>query len=147
MREPGEGVMSGQVFDWVAQGVTLILVVYFGLHLRSQLRTLKATMETQKLTIEAQAEQMNAQSTVLQDFERHSKIMQQVIAFFGPEAQLRRGQAYKELVERDLKTLERELQRVNESLAAHKERVSLHENWLTTMVADMEEQIREMPEE
>jgi hypothetical protein len=50
--------MSTQVVDWLTQGVTLILVIYFRLHLRSQLRTLKVTVETQKLTIEAQAEQI-----------------------------------------------------------------------------------------
>jgi hypothetical protein len=41
-------------------------VVYFGLHLRSQLRTVKSTVEVQKATIEAQAESMKAQSAVLQ---------------------------------------------------------------------------------
>jgi chromosome segregation ATPase len=92
--------------DLITQGLTIVLVIYFGLHLRSQLRTLKHTVEAQKATIEAQAESMKAQSTVLQDLERHSKIMQQVIDFFDPTAQLQREQAYKERFERAMKAWE-----------------------------------------
>ena len=106
--------MSAQVLDWLAQGVTLVLVIYFGLHLRSQLCKVKSMVETQKATIEAQAESMKAQSAVLQDFERYSKIMQQVIDFFDPKAQLQREQAYKERVERDLKALEDDIQKVHQ---------------------------------
>jgi hypothetical protein len=95
----GGKAMSAQVVDWLTQGVTLVLVIYFGLHLRNQLRTLKSAVETQKVTIEAQSESIKAQSAVLQDFERHIKIMQQVIDFFDPQAQLQREQAYKERVD------------------------------------------------
>ena len=58
-------------------------------------------MDHQKATIEAQAESLKAQSTVLQDVERLSKMMQQVIAFYDPQAVLQREQAYKARVERD----------------------------------------------
>jgi hypothetical protein len=93
------------IYDLIMQGVTIALVIYFGLHLRSQLRTLKSTVTAQKSTIDAQAEQMKAQSTVLQDVERLYKIMQQVIDFVGPEAQLQREQARREQVDRDALTL------------------------------------------
>jgi hypothetical protein len=102
-------------YDLIMQGVTLALVIYFGLHLRSQLRTLKHTVEAQKATIEAQAESMKAQSTVLQDLERHNKIMQQVIDFFDPTAQLQREQAYKARVDRDAaETLQQSITKAQE---------------------------------
>jgi septal ring factor EnvC (AmiA/AmiB activator) len=102
--------------DLITQIVTLALVIYFGLHLRTQLRTVKSTVEAQKATIDAQAEQMKAlkatidaqaeqmkaQSTVLQDFERLNKIMQQVIDFVDPETQLKREQAYRAWVDREV---------------------------------------------
>ncbi len=87
--------------DLIAQIVTLGLVVYFGLHLWSQLRALKSMVETQKTTIEAQAESIQAQSTVLQDFERLNKMIKQVMDLLDPEAQLRREQAHKTRVDRD----------------------------------------------
>jgi hypothetical protein len=105
----GEGAMSGQVVDWLTQGVTLALVIYFGLHLRSQLRTLKTTVETQKLTIEAQAEQMKAQSTVLQDFERHSKLMKQMIDTVDAPAMLDRMQKYRQIVDIEVEQLAQQL--------------------------------------
>ena len=94
------------IYAWVQMGLQIVIgggiVVgisrYFGL--------LRRAIESQKATIEAQAEQIRAQSTVLQDFERHSKIMQQVIDFFDPQAQLQREQAYKERFERDMKAWE-----------------------------------------
>jgi hypothetical protein len=87
--------------DLIAQIVTIGLVIYLGLHLRSQLRTLKSAVEAQKVTIEAQAESMKAQSAVLQDFERLNKVMQHVVAFVDPEAQLKREQAFQTRVQRD----------------------------------------------
>jgi hypothetical protein len=89
------------ILDHIEQVVTMALVIYFGWHLRTQLRTVKSTVEAQKGTIDAQAEQMKAQSTVLQDVERLTKMMQQVIAFVDQQAVLQREQAYKAQVERD----------------------------------------------
>jgi hypothetical protein len=99
------------IVDLIMQGVTIVLVIYFALHLRTQIRTVKSTVEAQKATIDAQAEQMKAlkatidaqaeqmkaQSMVLQDVERFYKIMQEV--------QLQREQAHRAMVERDAATL------------------------------------------
>jgi septal ring factor EnvC (AmiA/AmiB activator) len=101
-------------YDLIGHVVTILLMIYFGVHLRTQLRTVRSTVEAQKVTIdaqaeqmktlkttiEAQAEQMKAQSTVLQDVERLNKMMQQAIDY--------REQAYKELVGRDATTRRRE---------------------------------------
>jgi hypothetical protein len=103
--------------DLISQGLTIMLVIYFGLHLRSQLRTLKSTVDTQKVTIEAQAEQMKAQSTVVQDFERLSKLMQQVIDTMSDPAALQREQAYKARVDRDAtETLQQSITKAQEQL-------------------------------
>jgi hypothetical protein len=99
------------IVDLIMQGVTIVLVIYFALHLRTQIRTVKSTVEAQKATIDAQAEQMKAlkatidaqaeqmkaQSLVLKDVERFYKIMQEV--------QLQREQAHRAMVERDAATL------------------------------------------
>jgi hypothetical protein len=87
-------------YDLIGHVVTILLMIYFGVHLRTQLRTVRSTVEAQKVTIDAQAEQMKAQSTVLQDVERLNKMMQQAIDY--------REQAYKELVGRDATTRRRE---------------------------------------
>jgi hypothetical protein len=52
------------IYDLIGHGVTIAVVIYIGLHLRSQLRALKGTVEAQKATIDAQAELMKAQRTV-----------------------------------------------------------------------------------
>jgi uncharacterized membrane protein YgaE (UPF0421/DUF939 family) len=93
------------IYAWGQMGLQIVIgggiVVgfsrYFGI--------LRRAIEGQKATIEAQAEQMKAQSTVLQDVERLNKVMQQVIVFFDPQAQLQREQAYKQRVERDIEDL------------------------------------------
>jgi hypothetical protein len=75
---------------------------------------LKRAIEGQEKTIAAQAELMKAQSTVLQDVERFNKIMQQVIDFVDPQAQLQREQAYRDRVDRELKVLEDEMAKMRE---------------------------------
>src|SRR5215475_5340606 len=57
---------------------------------------------------------MQAQSTVLQDVERLNKVMQQVIDFFDPQAQLQREQAYRDRVTRDLKVLEGDMSKMRQ---------------------------------
>jgi hypothetical protein len=64
-------------------------------------RVLRQSIESQEKTIAAQAEFMKAQSTVLQDFECLSKLMQQVIDAVSDPAALQREQAYKARVDRD----------------------------------------------
>jgi hypothetical protein len=64
-------------------------------------RAQEKTIASQKETIAALAEQMKAQSTVLQDFERLSKLMQQVIDTVSDPAALQREQAFRARVERD----------------------------------------------
>jgi hypothetical protein len=100
-------------YDLIMQGVTLVLVIYFGLHLRTQLRVVKSTVEVQEKAIaaqaehmkalqamiQAQAEQLKAQSTLLQDAERSSKMMQQVVDIADPETTLKRMQSYKKIVD------------------------------------------------
>jgi len=88
------------IVELIAQGVTIVLVIYFGLHLRHKLQTLQTTVAAQEKTIAAQDQQMKAQSAVLQDLERLNKLMQQAFDF--------RDQAYKEQVERDATTYQRE---------------------------------------
>jgi hypothetical protein len=82
------------IYSWVQMGLQIVIgggiVVgisrYFGI-LRK--------------TIDAQAEQMKAQSTVLQDFEPLNQIMKQVIDTVSDPAALQREQAYRERVDRD----------------------------------------------
>jgi hypothetical protein len=100
--------------DLIAQIITLMAVIYVGWHLRRELHTVKEAVVAQKATIDAQAESMKAQSTVLQDVERLNKVMQQVVAFFDPQAQLQREQAYRDRVDRDLKVLEGDMSKVRQ---------------------------------
>jgi hypothetical protein len=85
----------------IAQIMTIGVVIYVGLHLRSRIQTLQATVNAQKATIDAQAEQLKAQSTVLQDFARLNEMMKRVIDTLSDPAALQREQAYKERVDRD----------------------------------------------
>lgn len=87
------------IANLMAQLVTVALVVYVGLHLRSRLQTLQATVDAQKTTIDAQAEQLKAQSMVLQDFERHVKTMKVVVDTLDSPAMLQRVQSHMALVE------------------------------------------------
>ncbi len=122
------------IYAWVQMGLQIVIgggiVVgisrYFGL--------LRRAIESQKATIEAQAEHMKAQSAILQDFERHSKIMQQVIDFFEPQAQLRREQAYKELVERDIERVERDWKEYIHKLRASSEPLGKHLQFLSDSI-------------
>lgn len=94
------------IYSWVQMGLQVLIGGGLVAGIYRYFGVLKRAIESQEKTIAAQAEQMKAQSTVLQDFERHSKIMQQVIDFFDPQAQLQREQAYKERFERDMKVWE-----------------------------------------
>jgi hypothetical protein len=89
------------IVELIAQGITAVLIIDFGLHLRQKLQTVQTTVAAQEKTITAQAEQMKAQSTALQDFERLNKLMPQVIDFVNPEVQLKREQAFQGRIERD----------------------------------------------
>jgi hypothetical protein len=62
---------------------------------------LKRAIESQEKTIAAQAEQMKAQSTVLQDFERLNKMMKEVIDTVDAPAMLQRLKSYKGLVDQE----------------------------------------------
>jgi hypothetical protein len=90
------------IYDLIGHGVTLAVVIYVGLQLRSQLRALKGTVEAQQATIDAQAELMKAQRTVLQDVERWQKIMQQVVDIAGDPAALQREQAFQARLEHEM---------------------------------------------
>jgi hypothetical protein len=94
------------IYVWVQMGLQIVIGGGIVVGVSRYFRILRRAIESQEKTIAAQAEHMKAQSTVLQDFERHSKIMQQVIDFFNPQAQLQREQAYKERFERDMKAWE-----------------------------------------
>jgi hypothetical protein len=74
-------------------------------------RVLKRGLETQEKAIAAQAEQIKAQSTVLQDFERLNKTMKQVIDTVDAPAMLERWQQYKLLVDA---LAERQIQELTE---------------------------------
>jgi hypothetical protein len=54
---------------------------------------------------------LDAQSAVVQDVERLSKIKQEVIDFFGPQAVLQREQAYKEILLQRERTYQEQLDR------------------------------------
>src|SRR5919108_4894632 len=41
------------MYELIAQGLTLVLVIYFGLHLRQKIQTLQTTVAFQKDTIDA----------------------------------------------------------------------------------------------
>jgi hypothetical protein len=75
----------------VGGGVMVGVYRYYGV--------LKRLIEGQEKTIAAQAEQMKAQSTVLQDFERLNKVMQQVIDMVDAPAMIQRWQSYRALVD------------------------------------------------
>jgi uncharacterized membrane protein YgaE (UPF0421/DUF939 family) len=94
------------IYAWVQMGLQIVIGGGIVVGISRYFGILRRSIESQKATIEAQAEQMKAQSTVLQDVERLNKVMQQVIAFFDPQAQLQREQAYKERFERDMKAWE-----------------------------------------
>jgi hypothetical protein len=83
----------------------IILLVVVGGGLAWYIRLLKRAVDAQKATIDAQAEQLKAQSTVLQDFERLNKTMKLVIDTVSDPAALQREQAYKERVDRDATAL------------------------------------------
>jgi hypothetical protein len=90
------------------------LVIYFGLHLRRELRTLKSTVEAQKATIEAQG-------AVLQDYERINKTMTLAVDTLSAPAILEQGEAYRTLVEKKtallLEEQERQQARTNEFMS------------------------------
>jgi hypothetical protein len=75
----------------IGGGIVVGISRYFGI--------LRRAIESQKATIEAQSEQIKAQSTVLQDFERLNKGMRQVIDTVDAPAMLQRMQSYKALVD------------------------------------------------
>jgi hypothetical protein len=111
--------VSYDLYNLISQAVTLALVIYFGLHLRTQVRTLKSTvdvqekaiaaqaehMKTLQATIEAQGKQITNQSTVLQDFDRLNQLMKRVMDTVGDPAALERERAYRARVERDTTAL------------------------------------------
>ena len=102
------------IYFWTQMGLQILIgggVIagiyrYFGVLKRliegqeKTIATQAEQMKALKTTIEAQAEQMKAQSTMLQDLERFNKMMQQAFDF--------RDQAYKEQVERNATTYQRE---------------------------------------
>jgi predicted Holliday junction resolvase-like endonuclease len=78
--------------DLIVQIVTMVLMVYFGFHLRSQLRTLKHTVEAQKATIDAQAKHR-------EEFEALMRAMKQVLDVANAPAMLQQMQVFKAMVE------------------------------------------------
>ena len=60
------------IYDLIAQGVTIVVVVYIGLHLRQKLQTVQTTATTQKETIEALVKHR-------EDFEALNRIMKQTV--------------------------------------------------------------------
>jgi hypothetical protein len=87
------------IYFWIQLGVQLLVGGGIVWGICWYIGVLKRAIEGQEKTIAAQAEQMKAQSTVLQDFERLSKLMQQVIDTVDAPAMLERWQKYKEMVE------------------------------------------------
>jgi hypothetical protein len=106
------------IYPWVQMGLQVLIgggVVagiyrYFGV--------LKRLIEGQEKTIAAQAEQMKAQSTVLQDFERLNKVMQQVIDTVDAPAMLERWQKYKALVDVQAEQLAQQLRQQADEITA-----------------------------
>jgi len=90
--------MSTQdIYAWIQ----IILLVIIGGGLAWYIRLLKQAVDAQKVTIEAQ-------STVLQDFERLNKTMKLVLDTVADPAALQREQAYKAWVDRDADALVKE---------------------------------------
>lgn len=79
----------------------IILLVVVGGGLAWYIGLLKRAVDAQKATIDAQAEQLKAQSTVLQDFERLNRTMRLVLDTVSDPAALQREQAFKERLERE----------------------------------------------
>jgi uncharacterized membrane protein YgaE (UPF0421/DUF939 family) len=106
------------IYAWVQMGLRIVIGGGIVVGISRYFGILRRAIESQKATIEAQAEQMKAQSTVLQDVERLNKVMQQVVAFFDPQAQLQREQAYKARVERDMDEMRSHVEPMLEILEA-----------------------------
>jgi multidrug efflux pump subunit AcrA (membrane-fusion protein) len=79
----------------------IILLVVVGGGLAWYIGLLKRAVDAQKATIDAQAEQLKAQSTGLQDFERLNRTMRLVLDTVSDPAALQREQAFKERLERE----------------------------------------------
>jgi hypothetical protein len=123
------------IYFWIQMGVQLLVgggvvwgICWYISVLKRAIEGQEKTIATQaeqmkalKTTIEAQAEQMKAQSIVLQDAERLYKLMQQVIDFVNPEAQLKREQAFQARLEREthhrLQEMATEVRRTNSFVA------------------------------
>jgi hypothetical protein len=88
----------------IGGGIVLGIARYF--------RVLRRSIESQEKTIAAQAEYIKAQSAVLQDFERHSKLMKQVIDTVDAPAMLDRMQKYRQIVDIEVEQLAQQLHRL-----------------------------------
>jgi hypothetical protein len=109
--------------ELIVQVVTILVVIYAGWHLRSQLRTLKEAVASQKVTIEAQVKHREDFEALNRNMKQTLDTMQQVIAFFDPQAQLQRDQARQALIERDhaarVKEMARQVDEMHTRLLAH----------------------------
>jgi hypothetical protein len=102
------------IYAWVQMGLQIVIGGGIGIGIFRYFGILRRAIEGQEKTIAAQAEQMKAQNIVLQDSERLNKMMQQVIDFVNPEAQLKREQAFQVRVQRDADDRFKELSKLLE---------------------------------
>jgi hypothetical protein len=93
------------IYAWVQMGLQIVIGGGIVVGISRYFGILRRAIESQKATIEAQSEQIKAQSTVLQDFERLNNIMKHVLDTVSDPAALQREQAYKERVDRDANAL------------------------------------------
>lgn len=98
------------IYSWAQMGLQVLVGGGVMVGIYRYYGVLKRLIEGQEKTIAAQAEQMKAQSTVLQDFERLNKVMQQVVDIAGDPAALQREQAYKARMDRDVQDLLKRMQ-------------------------------------
>jgi hypothetical protein len=100
------------IYAWVQMGLQIVIGGGIVVGISRYFGILRRAIESQEKTIAAQAEYMKAQSTVLQDFERLNKLMQQVIDFVDPQKQLQREQAFQARLQRDADDRYKELSKL-----------------------------------
>jgi uncharacterized coiled-coil protein SlyX len=90
------------MYELIAQGLTLVLVIYFGLHLRQKIQTLQTTVAFQKDTIDALVKHQGDVDALNRTMKQTVDALQALVAFVNPEAQLKREQAFQTGLKRDM---------------------------------------------
>jgi hypothetical protein len=143
------------IYAWVQIGLQIVIGGGIIVGISRYFHILRRAIESQKATIEAQAEQMKAQSTVLQDVERLHKLMQQVIDFVDPQRQLQREQAFQVRLEREtnhrLQEMATEVMQTNiflagisEAMVGTRNKLAETKSALTEITRERRERIEEL---